>query len=117
MDSAQRAFDAASQRLSQTRIEASSEQSDISILNPATPPMEPSAPRVLLNTLVAVLLGTVLGVAISLLIEMLNRPIRSTADMKELLGAPVLGSVEWRRPPRRALNLRALIVPRRLRLN
>ena len=88
MDSAQRAFDAASQRLSQTRIEASSEQSDISILNPATPPMEPSGPRVLLNTLVSVLLGTVLGVGISLLIEMLNRPIRSAGDMKELLGGP-----------------------------
>ncbi len=117
MDSAQRAFDAASQRLSQTRIEASSEQSDISILNPATPPMEPSSPRVLLNTLVAVLLGTVLGVGIGLLTEMLNRPIRSAADMKEVLGAPVLGTVEWRRPPRRARGLRALIAPRRLRLN
>src|SRR5207244_3146366 len=35
VDSAQRAFDAASQRFSQTRIEALSEQSDISVLNPA----------------------------------------------------------------------------------
>ena len=117
MDSAQRAFDAASQRLSQTRIEASSEQSDISILNPAVPPMEPSGPRVLLNTLVSVLLGTVLGVGISLLIEMLNRPIRSSGDMRELLGVPVLGTVEWRQPRRRAPGLRALMAPRRLRLN
>jgi chain length determinant protein EpsF len=117
MDSAQRAFDAASQRLSQTRIEASSEQSDISILNPATQPMDPSSPRVLLNTLVSVLLGTVLGVGISLLIEMLNRPIRSAGDMKDLLGAPVLGMVAWRKPPRRALRLRTWIAPRRLRLN
>jgi succinoglycan biosynthesis transport protein ExoP len=117
MDSAQRAFDAASQRLSQTRIEASSEQSDISILNPAVPPMEPSGPRVLLNTLVSVLLGTILGVGISLFIEMFNRPIRSAGDMKELLGVPVLGTVEWRRPRKRALGLRALMGPRRLRLN
>lgn len=117
MDSAQRAFDAASQRLSQTKIEASSEQSDISLLNPAVPPMEPSGPRVLLNTLVAVLLGTVLGVGLSLLIEMLNRPIRSAADLKEVLGVPVLGTVAWRRPPRRTLGFRALMGPRRLRLN
>ncbi len=117
MDSAQRAFDAASQRLSQTKIEASSEQSDISILNPAVAPIEPSGPRVLLNTLVSVLLGTVLGVGVSLLVEMLNRPIRSASDMKDLLGIPVLGTVEWRHPRRRATGLRALWAPRRLRLN
>ena len=117
MDSAQRAFDAASQRLSQTKIEASSEQSDISILNPAVAPIEPSGPRVLLNTLVSVLLGTVLGVGISLLIEMMHRPIRSAGDLKDLLGIPVLGTVEWRAPRRRALGLRALALPRRLRLN
>jgi succinoglycan biosynthesis transport protein ExoP len=117
MDSAQRAFDAASQRLSQTKIEASSEQSDISVLNPAVPPIEPSGPRVLLNTMVSVLLGAILGVGISLLIEMLNRPVRSSGDMKELLGVPVLGTVEWRHPRQRAPGLRALMGPRRLRLN
>jgi succinoglycan biosynthesis transport protein ExoP len=117
MDSAQRAFDAASQRLSQTKIEASSEQSDISILNPAVEPVEPSGPRVLLNTLVSVMLGTVLGVGTSLLIEMLNRPIRSAGDLKELLGVPVLGTVEWRQPRARTRGLRALMAPRRLRLN
>lgn len=117
MDSAQRAFDAASQRLSQTKIEASSEQSDISILNPAVAPVEPAGPRVLLNTLVSLLLGTVLGVGLSLLIEMLNRPIRSAADMKELLGVAVLGTVEWRQPRPRAPGLRALTAARRPRVN
>jgi chain length determinant protein EpsF len=117
MDSAQRAFDAASQRLSQTRIEASSEQADISILNPAVAPIEPSGPRVLLNTLLSVLLGTVLGVGLGLLVEMLNRPVRSAGDLKDLLGVPVLGTVEWRAPQPRARGLRALIGPRRLRLN
>jgi chain length determinant protein EpsF len=117
MDSAQRAFDAASQRLSQTRIEASSEQSDISILNPAVAPMDPSGPRVLLNTLVSVLLGSVLGIGLGLLLEMFYRPVRSAADLHELLGVPVLGTVEWRPPRARRPALRALMGPRRLRLN
>ncbi len=116
MDSAQRAFDAASQRLSQTRIEASSEQADIAVLNPAVAPIEPSGPRVLLNTLAAVLLGTVLGVGIALLVELLKRPVRSAGDLVELLGVPVLGTVEWRQPAR-GRGLRALMGPRRLRLN
>lgn len=117
LDSAQRAFDAASQRFSQTRIEAQSEQSDIAVLNPAVAPTEPSGPRVLLNTLVAVLLGTVLGVGVALLLELLNRPVRSGADVQELLGIPVLGTVAWQ-PARPRSGLRALMAPRRLlRLN
>jgi succinoglycan biosynthesis transport protein ExoP len=101
LDSAQRAFDAASQRFSQTRIEAQSEQSDISLLNPAVAPTEPSGPRVLLNTLVGILAGTVLGVGLALLLELLNRPVRSPSDVKDMLGIPVLGTIEWkRRAPR-----------------
>jgi chain length determinant protein EpsF len=118
LDSAQRAYDAASQRFSQTRIEAQSEQSDISVLNPAVAPTEPSGPRTLLNTLVAFMLGTVLGVGLALLLELLNRPIRSASDMKDVLGIPVLGTIEWKQARGRAGGIRALMAPRRLlRLN
>ena len=117
VDSAQHAFDAASQRFSQTRIEAQSEQSDISLLNPAVPPMEPAGPRVLFNTLVSILLGTVLGVGLAFLIEMLNRPIRSSSDLADVLGIPVLGTVEWRPQRTRVLGWKTLMGPRRLRLN
>ena len=117
LDSAQRAFDSASGRFSQTRIEAQAEQSDIAVLNPAVAPSEPSGPRVLLNTLVAILLGTVLGLGLALLLELLQRPVRSCGDMQELLGIPVLGTIEWHAAPRRT-GLRALMGPRRpLRLN
>ncbi|MDK6077356.1 MULTISPECIES: chain length determinant protein EpsF [Massilia] len=118
LDSAQRAFDAASNRFSQTRIEAQAEQSDISILNPAVPPTEPAGPRVLLNTLVSILLGTILGVGLALLLELINRPVRSTGDVKDMLGIPVLGTIEWRMKRPRSGGIRALMTPRRLlRLN
>jgi chain length determinant protein EpsF len=118
LDSAQRAYDAASQRFSQTRIEAQSEQSDVAVLNPAVVPTEPSGPRVLLNTLVAFLLGTVLGVALALLLELLDRPVRSGGDIKDMLGIPVLGTIEWKPPTGGRGGLRALMTPRRLlRLN
>jgi len=118
LDSAQHAFDAASQRFSQTRIEAQSTQSDISVLNPAVAPTTPSGPRVLLNTLVGFLAGTILGVGLALLVELLNRPVRSASDVKDLLGIPVLGTVEWKSARGPAKGLRALMTPRRLlRLN
>jgi polysaccharide biosynthesis transport protein len=113
LDSAQRAYDAASQRFSQTRIESQSEQSDISILNPAVPPTVPSAPRVLLNTLVSVVLGSILGAGLAVLFELVNRPVRSSDDLKDMLGIPVLGAVQWRtRQPH--TGMRALMTPRRL---
>ncbi|MGI4719865.1 MAG: chain length determinant protein EpsF [Janthinobacterium lividum] len=118
LDSAQRAFDSASQRFSQTRIESQSEQSDISILNPAVPPTAPSGPRVLLNTLVSIVLGTILGVGLALLLELLNRPVRSAGDVKDMLGIPVLGTIEWRVKRPKGGGIRALMAPRRLlRLN
>ncbi len=117
LDSAQRAFDAASQRFSQTRIEAQSEQSDISLLNPAVAPTDPSGPRVLLNTLIGILAGTVLGVGLALLLELLNRPVRSPSDVKDMLGIPVLGTIEWKPARGRLGGIRALAPRRLLRLN
>jgi capsular polysaccharide biosynthesis protein len=72
---------------------------------------------VLLNTLIAFLLGTVLGVGLALLLELLNRPVRSASDVRDMLGIPVLGTIEWQPAARRG-GLRALMTPRRLlRLN
>lgn len=114
LDSAQRAFDAASARAFQTRIEAQSEQSDIAILNPAVAPLEPSAPRVLLNTLAAFIIGTVLGVTLALALELQRRPVRSSDDLLTLDAIPLLGTISWDTPvpPRKFTAL----LPRRLRL-
>jgi succinoglycan biosynthesis transport protein ExoP len=101
VESAQRAFDTAMQRLSQTRIEGQSEQSDIAVLNVAVPPIEPAGPKVLLNTLLAIFVGTVLGVGTALLVEMLNRRVRSQTDLVEITGVPVLGSIDWTAKPRK----------------
>jgi succinoglycan biosynthesis transport protein ExoP len=114
LDSAQRAFDAASARAFQTRIEAQSEQSDIAILNPAVAPLEPSAPRLLLNTLAACIIGTVLGVTAALARELQHRPVRSSDDLLALDAVPLLGTISWgTAPPPRTLKA---LLPRRLRL-
>ncbi|MES2149196.1 MAG: chain length determinant protein EpsF [Pseudomonadota bacterium] len=112
VDSAQHAFDAASQRYSQTKIEAQSEQSDISILNPASAPIMPASPRLVFNILLALFGGSVLGVGLGLLAEMLRRPVRSAGDLAELAGIPVLGSVTWAAPPGRVATLLASRRPR-----
>jgi len=117
VESAQRAFDVTSQRFSQTKIEGQSDQSDIAVLNPAVPPIEPSSPRVLMNTLLSIVLGTFLGIGLALLIEMLDRRVRSDHDLADLLQVPVLGMVDWKAAPRRRKGLHRLLPARRLSAN
>ncbi len=117
VENAQRAFDVASQRSAQTRIEGQSEQADIALLNPAVAPLEPVGPRVLLNTALSVVLGTILGIGFCLIAEMLDRRVRSSADLSEVLGIPVLGAIDWNATQKRRSRLLSSVMPRRLRLN
>ena len=93
IESAQRAFEQVSQRASQTNIESQTNQTNIAVLTAATPPAEPSKPKVLLNILISIFLGTLLGVGLALMLELSNRRVRSAQDLFEALELPVLGSV------------------------
>ncbi len=117
VESAQRAFDAASQRFSQTKIEGQSEQSDISVLNPAVAPIKPSSPKVMLNTIVSAFLGLLLGLGFSLLAETLSRRVRSELDLAEELQAPVLGEISWQGQPGKRMPFLKSPLTRRLSLN
>lgn len=93
IESAQRAFEVVSQRASQTNIESQTNQTNIAVLNAASPPPDPSKPRVLLNILVSIFLGTLLGVGLALMQELANRRVRSAQDLADALGLPVLGAI------------------------
>ena len=82
------------------------------MLNPAVAPTGPSGPRVMLNTLASILLGTILGVGLALMLELINRPVRSAGDIKDMLGIPVLGTIEWRAPRAKGGRIRNLMGPR-----
>lgn len=93
LDSAQRQFETVSARASQTNIESQTSQTNISLLNPAVPPADPSKPRLLLNVLVSIFLGTLLGVGLALVLELMNRRVRSTEDLADLANLPLLGQL------------------------
>ncbi|MBN8761332.1 MAG: chain length determinant protein EpsF [Thiobacillus sp. 65-69] len=96
LENAQRIYDSALQRYGQSRMEAQSTQTDLTVLNPAVPPPEPSKPRVILNLLLSLFLGTLLGVGVGFLVELLDRRVRSGQDVAEALGVPVLAEVSTR---------------------
>jgi chain length determinant protein EpsF len=84
LENAQRVYDSALQRYGQSRMEAQSTQTDIAVLNPAVPSIEPSRPRVVLNIVLSIFLGSLLGVGIGFLVEMLDRRVRSGLDIAGL---------------------------------
>ena len=91
VDSAQRAFDMLVARLNQSTLESQTTQSNVAQLTAAEPALEPSSPKIFLNTVVAVLLGALLAVGVVLVLEMMNRRLRSEQDVALTLGLPLLG--------------------------
>jgi succinoglycan biosynthesis transport protein ExoP len=94
MDSAQRAYETISQKLTLTNLEGKSNQSDIAVLTPALAPLKPFGPNLLLNTLVALVVGSLLGIGGAVILELFDRRVRSAADLAEAIGLPVLGVIK-----------------------
>lgn len=93
VENAQRAYDVAMQRAGQTRMESEMNQTDISILNLAIPPQKHATPKILLNILVSVFLGSLLGVGSAYLAELMDRRVRSILDISEAFAIPVFNII------------------------
>ena len=63
------------------------------VASPAGAAAEPSAPKVLLNTLLSIFLGVLLAVGVALLLELTDRRVRSADDVVAALDLPVLGTL------------------------
>jgi polysaccharide biosynthesis transport protein len=96
VEAAQHTFDGVSQRSAQTRLESLSAQTNIAILNPATIPTQHSRPKILLNVLISIFLGTLLGIGIALMLELSSRRVRSSEDLIQVIDLPVLAVISSR---------------------
>jgi chain length determinant protein EpsF len=88
VESAERAYDTAMQRHAISQVESRASQTNVTMLNAAVVPTRASQPRVALNIVLSVAVGTMLGIAIVLLMEMSDRRVRSVGDLR--LEVPVL---------------------------
>jgi len=107
VDSAQGAYDAVLQRASQVRLESQLEQTQVAVLDRASVPSRPAPPGLIVSIVLAALFGAMLGAALALLLEMLDRRVRVGDELTRLAGLEVLAEV-----PR----LRASFRPSRPRL-
>lgn len=91
VESLQRNYDQIIQRMNQTDMEGQNTQTNIALLTPATEPVEPSGPRLLLNILLSVFLGAGLAVGFAVVREIMDRRVRTLEDISSQIGLPVLG--------------------------
>ncbi len=104
VQAAQRAYEAASNRSMQSNLEARSTQSDVAVLNLAVAPLSPTGPKVMLMTLLSIFLGSMLGLGLGIVAEIIDRRVRSTRDLVEVLNVPVLGVLKRDEPKRLSLG-------------
>lgn len=100
---AQRALDLVTQRLTETSLESQSRTSGVAVLTPAAVPLEPSRPRLVLNTIAGAAFGLLLAMLAALTLESMNRPVRTADDLQRSSAVPVLAVLpraDSRRPQR-----------------
>lgn len=76
-----------------TQEQSTFEARDSRVITPATPPGGPSYPRKSTTLLASVVIGIAIGIALALLIEILNAGFTTNEQVETLLNLPVLASV------------------------
>ncbi|MEC5218502.1 succinoglycan biosynthesis transport protein ExoP [Actimicrobium sp. GrIS 1.19] len=90
VDSAQKAYDTVAQRLTLTNIDAQAKESDVAVLTPALASLKAFGPKYLLNALIGLVAGIMLGMGGAFLLELSDRRVRSAQDLRDVAGLPVL---------------------------
>lgn len=106
VQNAQAAYDAALQRASQLRLESQLNQTTVAVLDRASAPVNPAGLGLVLTTALSLIFGSILGAALALTIEMLDRRVRDGEEILTAAGLEVLGEV-----PRLRASFKQLSAP------
>jgi non-specific protein-tyrosine kinase len=96
--------------LENLRLAEAQTTDNVVLTTPAKPGESPIRPRVLYNTLLALILGALLGLGIAFLIEYLDDTVKTPDQVRDLTGLATLGTVvllEGASPDERMVSLKA----------
>jgi chain length determinant protein EpsF len=96
VESAERAYDTAMQRFVVNQVESRASQTNVSVLNAAVPPGQPSHPKIVLNVALSLVVGTMLGLGFVIFMETFDRRVRSFNDLE--LDVPLIAVLNTWRP-------------------
>lgn len=80
-------------RLEELTVLESLQTGNAEVVQEAAPPDVPSSPNLTTNTVLAAAVGLMLGVALALLVDRIDRRVREPDEIGEILDRPVLGVV------------------------
>lgn len=112
VESAQKAYETVSASAAQSRLQSMTTQSNVVFLGSAVQPIEPSGPSAQQAMLIAFAAGILLAIAGALMLELVNRRVRSIEDLSMVTQLPILGILPA--PRERSAPLRIANTPRRL---
>jgi chain length determinant protein EpsF len=87
VDAAKNAYDAVVRRYTDANLQSQATQTNVSLLNTATEPLEPSSPKLARNIPIGLVLGVMIGLAAAFFAEFLDRRIRGADDLANLCWA------------------------------
>lgn len=93
VDTSRQLYDGLLQRYKEIGIAGGVGENNVSIVDLAKIPDEPSYPRPALNLLLALLVGTLVGAGLALLCEQIDETIVDPSDLEGRIGIPLLGAV------------------------
>lgn len=85
-------YNALRQKLNEAQIAKTTALSDVAVIQPARADDNSVSPNLILNTLIAIVLGLILGVTGALGIDRLDGTIKDESEVEERLGLPLLGT-------------------------
>lgn len=91
VESAQRVYETIQLRQSQSSLEGNASQSNAYLLSQAEAPPTHSSPKAFLNVLLALTVGGVFTLLVTLAAELLDRRVRTSVDLIQSLELPVIG--------------------------
>jgi polysaccharide biosynthesis transport protein len=100
VQNAQKAYDMVLARATQTGLESLNQQTNVAVLKRANVPLKPSSPNVASNLTLGAVLAVIFALCVVLTLELLDRRLRTDADVVDGLGAPLLISLARDAPAR-----------------
>jgi len=93
VDTNRQLYDGLLQRYKEIGVAGGVGINNVSVVDPAEPPVKPSSPRMLVNLALALIAGLGIGGLAALLLEQADEAISDPTEMERILGLPLLGSV------------------------
>jgi succinoglycan biosynthesis transport protein ExoP len=101
VDNANQAYSTAVARAGQTELQSQGRQTNVAVIQEATPPARPFKPRLLLGIVLGVFAGLLLGLGFALTRELVDQRLRGDDDVAVWLDQPLLGVLPARAEPAR----------------